>query len=499
MTVNSLSGRTLGLVTPMLSLRTRLEDLQRQLGTGEKSKTYAGLGVGRGVSVSMKAQLSAIDSYQSTITTIKVRTTLTHTTISRMAAIQHEIGAGAKMPSFDPDSNGQTTLQKTAMADFAEMLGLLNSQAGDRYLFAGTSADKPPVESVENILNGSGLRAGLKQIMSERNQADGVGATGRLAITTPTATSIQVDEDAVSPFGLKLVSLTTNIPGATATGPSSTPPSETLDLSAATLTEGQIVTFQFRHPDGTEEQVVLTATNATPPKAGQFAIGATLGDTTNNLKAALDTAVGTIAKTSLQASSSIVASRNFFDMDSANPPQRVAGPPFNTATALTNGTPANTVFWYTGEAGTGPARNTAVARIDETVSVNYGLRANEQGISWVLEHVAVAAAMTYPIGDPDAEARSRAVNERLVEALDVPPGVQTLTDIDTDISTAELTIESVRQRHQQAELTITDLVQGVEGVKNEELAATIMALQTQFEASLQVTSMLYQTSLVKYM
>src|SRR5687768_12389357 len=109
MTISNISGRTLGLVRPMLDLRTKLEDLQRQLGTGEKSRTYAGLGVGRAVSVSLNTQLSAIGSYQDTILSIGVRMTIGHSTLGRMSAIQHEIGSGAKMPSFDPDATGQTT------------------------------------------------------------------------------------------------------------------------------------------------------------------------------------------------------------------------------------------------------------------------------------------------------------------------------------------------------------------------------------------------------
>ena len=63
---------------------------------------------------------------------------------------------------------------------------------------------------------------------------------------------------------------------------------------------------------------------------------------------------------------------------SANPaPLRVNGPPFNTSNALIGGTSANTVSWYTGENGTDPARGTAVARVDQSINVQYGARANE--------------------------------------------------------------------------------------------------------------------------
>ena len=38
---------------------------------------------------------------------------------------------------------------------------------------------------------------------------------------------------------------------------------------------GDAITFSFTLPDGTSEQFTLTATNATPPAAGEFTIGAT--------------------------------------------------------------------------------------------------------------------------------------------------------------------------------------------------------------------------------
>ena len=42
------------------------------------------------------------------------------------------------------------------------------------------------------------------------------------------------------------------------------------------------------------------------------------------------------------------------------------------------------------------------------------------------------------------------------------------------------------------------MLQQIEGVSNEDVAATIMALQTRLQASLQTTALLYETSLVKF-
>jgi len=55
-------------------------------------------------------------------------------------------------------------------------------------------------------MNGTTTQAGLKTVIAERKQADlGTNGQGRLVLTQPSATSVQVAEDvAGSPFGLKL-------------------------------------------------------------------------------------------------------------------------------------------------------------------------------------------------------------------------------------------------------------------------------------------------------
>ena len=110
----------------------------------------------------------------------------------------------------------------------------------------------------------------------------------------------------------------------------------------------------------------------------------------------MTTAVGTLANTALKAASAVAAANDFFNTDDAHPPQRVAGPPFDTATSLVDGTTANTVSWYTGEAGSDSARSTAVARIDPQISVAYGMRANEQGIRSVVQALAAFASRRQP-------------------------------------------------------------------------------------------------------
>src|SRR6185312_616768 len=113
---------------------------------------------------------------------------------------------------------------------------------------------------------------------------------------------------------------------------------------------------------------------------------------------------------------------------------RVDGPPFDTATALIAGTPANTVTWYTGEMGTDPARGTAVAQVDNSLTVAYGARANEQALTNAVKNIAVYASMTYSASDPNAQARYYAVNQRVGANLASVNGQQQISDISAELA-----------------------------------------------------------------
>src|SRR5262245_43063027 len=313
MTVGGVSVRSSLIARSLVNMRSQLTDLQRQLATGKKSDTYAGLGLQRGLAVSLRSQLSQISDYVDTITSVGVRIDLAQTTFSRIADIGLEIKAAAnQMGSI----NGQATSKITAQSAVGEILGLLNTRAGDRYIFSGMAADQPAVESMDHIMDGDGARAGFIQIVNERNQADlGAGQNGRLVITNPTATSVQVAEDlAGSIFGFKLDSISSNVTGATLTGPAGgPPPAMSIDL-AAIPNAGETVSLVFDLPDGTTETVTLTATTSTNPGPLEFEIGGDPISTRVNLQAKINSAVGTLAKTALSAASALKAAEEFFTM-----------------------------------------------------------------------------------------------------------------------------------------------------------------------------------------
>jgi flagellar hook-associated protein 3 FlgL len=328
-----------------------------------------------------------------------------------------------------------------------------------------------------------------------------VGGTATLAnfgiaagTTSPTAgTGVSLSEDAAgSPFGLKIASVASTLSGATVTGPSGAPASVSINF-AANPTAGQSVTYSFNLPDGSTQQVTLTATTASPPGAGQFTIGSTPTATATNFQTALTSAISTVAGTSLTAASAMAAANDFFDSD---PPLRVNGPPFSTATSLVTGTNANTVSWYTGEAGSSPARSTATAQIDPSVTVDYGMRANEQALATSVKNIAVMAAMTFSASNPNASGAYSALTQRVGDNLNIPNGSQTVEDIEADIAGAQTAMQTATTNNTQTSATLQDMVQNIEGANANEVGAQILQLQTNLQSSLEVTALLAHTDLV---
>jgi flagellar hook-associated protein 3 FlgL len=623
MAINGVGFGSTILNQSLVNLNNQLASLQSQLTTGKKSTSYAGMGVNEGFAIAARSQMANISAFSDTMSNINTDIGIANTALQSMVDIGTTVLNSANSSTQTLNSAGQTIGQQTAYSQLSSMLGVLNMQAGDRYLFSGSAINTPAVASIDDILNGTTTQAGLKQVISERAQADGTTGLGRLVLTAPTPTSVQVAEDvAGSPFGLKLSAVSSTLTGATVTGPAGSPAAISVDLGPTNPNNGDKVNLAFRLPDGTTESIVLTASSATPPPAGSFAIGATSTVTAANLKAALNSAIGTLAITSLVAASAVAAGNDFFSpagtatggvvnnkaaipapisgatllsgaantdslstnfaagdtitvngtpitfvaagatgnnqvnvtdsvqtlltkidaitgtttpstigggvialhtddaaslsVTSSNaaafaalgfpatvtatlPPLRVNGAPLSSATSQVSGTPANTISWYTGESGPGSARASATARVDQSVTVQFGARANERAIRSQLQTLAVFAAVTTSPINPNGALQVQALSQRVAQNLAPQPGQQTIEDIQTDFATAQMSMKNAQSRQTQAQGMLQAIIDQAESASPDQVASQILALQTALQASYQTTAMLSQLTLTKYL
>lgn len=544
------------LVSPNMSLlstmREQLEDMQRQLATGQKAATYGTMGAGRTQSITFRSKISEISGYLQNTDVLNMRISLLDKAMSRLEDIPSEASAAIDPNTYNIDSTGTTTGQKGAKIALNEVIGLLNSEADGRYLMSGKTTDTKPVASMNDMLYGTGNKYGLQKVVAERYTADmGTGKLGRLELDNPVATpdTVTITRQGTPPsaeFGYKIASAsasttdTSHIEVTKATGLDSA--GKTVNTSynvkfGSNLQAGDSVSLELENPDGTKSTVKLTATLTSPPGEGQFTIAQTVGPpptvdpdaTAANFKARLNDSLTTETKTTFQAASMMRASETFFDTASGGKPQRVDADPNDnnllaTATGLRDGTDIDTVEWYAGynatidpnDSATSP-RNDVTARVDSNINVGYGVRANEAAYANMVRSLAVMTVAEFDpkagtLGDTkattDAErqqnlkvekARYSALASRVDGVLAFADGSQKPTDIHTEIAVSGNVAKSAAERQTNSKTTLEVMLSGVEGINKEELTAQILTLQTRMNASYTTTMMLNSLSLLNYM
>lgn len=592
---------TLGLSRSIVESRQQLENLQKQLATGKKVQTYGDLGLDRTQILSFRSELSQIKGYQDSISILDVRLDVQLASLERFRDLASESKSDALEVGFDPLSTGQTIYQTELASRFDEVAALLNTDVNGRYVFGGRQTENNPVLPAAEIIDGAGGRAGFRQIVDERRQADlGADGRGRVvldgphatvlggvvatpgdiggaaqarvtidiggnaqtfditdggidtlaaletaidvafgadvasivggnqlqiaatdptesititdvdagaaalagltagATTNPTATASITEDSATSPFGFKLAAVNSNLNGTTVTGPAGAPSNLDVTFSAALPNDGESITVTLDLPDGTQHELTLTARASAPLAEGEFLIGADENVTAANFETALASEIETAAQRSLSAASLFEAADNFFDFDSANPPQRVDGPPFDTATSFVDATAADTVIWYQGEVSSTSARHSSVVKVDDSISVAAGARANEESIKKLLKTFAAVSVETFAPNDANASKRYNEIQIRASRELSFPNGQQSPDDIIVELTVAKTAAGRASERHKASESLIIDTIGKKENADIYEVSAQILSLQARIEASLQVSASISRISIINF-
>jgi flagellar hook-associated protein 3 FlgL len=482
--------------------RQQLNELQRQMATGKIADSYGGLGLERRTSLSVRAKLSTLEGYGNSIQDAQLRLRFM---MQSLEGIAKNVSQGKSdmppMDNFQLGPDGRTNGQLVAEERLKQSIDQLNIDVNGRYLFSGRSSDVKPVEGFDLIMNGDGTRAGLKQMILERSQADlGVAGIGRLNLSTA-GTTVTLADTAGLPYGFKVGGGYGNGTNITSTYTGGSPASIAFNVATQPV-EGEKLTVQLTLPDGSSESIELVARTTLIPGSTEdaFQIGATPAATAANLQTTLNTALSRTAQTALISASVQVASNDFFDGSNLNPPLRVPGPPYNTAVAPpAPGTAADTVIWYKGDDTAASARATAPVRIDESQSVGIGGQANELGIRRSLAQFAAVAAQSFVATDPNAKARYEEMGSRSRANLANPAGGQNVQYIVIEFGNAAATINNAKERHTAKEGLLKDALSKVEDVNIEEVAASVLALQTRMQASYQTTAILSRLNLTSYL
>src|ERR1700736_6532337 len=144
MAINGITyGTSSVLNQSVTNLKNQLTTLQSQLTTGEKSTTYAGMGVNEGFAIAARSQLANISAFSDTMSNINTNIGVANTVLQSMVDIGKTVQNTANSSSQTLNSAGQTVAQQTATSQLSSMLGVLNMRAGDRYLFSGSAITTP--------------------------------------------------------------------------------------------------------------------------------------------------------------------------------------------------------------------------------------------------------------------------------------------------------------------------------------------------------------------
>ena len=273
MGVSALSSTTV--VSQISAMRARMEDLQVQLTTQKKSTTYAGLGAQRGLSVSFRQQMSTLDAFSSSIDLVSTRLELMDTALTRMGKIPAEVKSSIDPNSFVVLSDGKTGAQKTAQVALQEMIGLFNTDAAGRYLFAGNETAGKPVVDYDTLMNGTDALAGFSDYVAERKMADlGADGLGRLAVDSFGGTvTLGKAAPATSVFGFTVTSTSGDLSNVAASV-SGDPAELVVDFTGQPNT-GESMAITLTNPDGSTSTITMKAVAGPDAASGEFVVGAT--------------------------------------------------------------------------------------------------------------------------------------------------------------------------------------------------------------------------------
>lgn len=278
------------------------------------------------------------------------------------------------------------------------------------------------------------------------------------------------------------------------------------------------ITVRFTLGDDMEggiHEITLYPSDKDSDNNNTFFIGASTAETATNFSIKLQERIEQIAKTELSSKAMFDAADAFFDIEGTGVPKRLdttngSVDPMDVTGALVDGDASvdatnNTVVWYSGDptlkAG---ARDSVRMRIDDNLTISLGMQANEDGFVNFLKPLAVLASASmgdaYTAGDNDMRADLyTSIRINAGKALPTSDSRDSIDDIWQSISTKRMTINSTVERHQHMIDISKNILSDIELADTEEVAANLLTLQTQLEASYTTTSYLRNLTLTKYM
>ena len=469
--------------------------LYRQARTQKIAETYGELGGAAASSVNLNARIRDISTYDDVIKVGKSSIAIANSAVNSFSASAAKLKNEIFYIGKGGNADSRLAAQNVVKERFGLMIEMLNTNDTSTYVFGGKESNVPPVISKEEMLDGTPGKAGLKQLVSERKQADlGVGSMGRTAITQTGAIVNFAETVANLPFGFKIQSVTSTLENTTVTGPTGTPPAVSTEFTGVP-TLGKSFIVKLGLPDGSSKDVVLTT--ALAQGVGTFTPGLDAQATADNFKTALTDTIKFTAETALASASALATSQDFFTGIVAKPLQRVQGPNFATATAFTTAADANTTVWYKGTDTATDPRQDRVLVASQRIKVGIGVRANEPGFQKTLASLGAVLATEFSTTEATAVAQFNDGRDRSVTAISA--AVPSVEAVILSLGTSKALVEDVEKNNVTTKEIINQALDGVEGVSLQETSVKLLAVQNQIDLTYKISSTIFKLSFSQYL
>ncbi|GLQ57312.1 hypothetical protein [Devosia nitrariae] len=345
-------------------------------------------------------------------------------------------------------ANFETALRSSLTDEASTTLSAASTFAASQNFFNGPG--EPVLRVDGNPATATALRLATltDTVMWYSGESPAVSAAnlGRLDIEQSGDTVTLEERAPVSAaHGFQVTDVSPSTPNITTGPPAGDPASLSVQFTAPPAA-GETVSVTLTEPNGTTRTVRLTAVSG-KAGPGQFSIGADANATAANFAAALNDGISAAAS-----------------------------------------------------AAEGNPRQSVTAQVDDATKAAYGVQANESGFLRLMRTMAAMSIETYPTGDSSSRGRFDAMATRQMAEMGEQHNAErgSIEIVTMELGIARMTSDNSAQRHTNYKAQLDNLLADVETVSKEDVAMEILALQTRLEASYQVTAMVAQLSLARY-
>lgn len=138
-------GQALDQISRLKTQQRTMDLLATQLNTGKKTQQFSGLGSDAIYSQRARTSINALDAYNTNITITNRRITLMNSSLDQITKQGKETLSSLQLALQEGDYPDLEGIRKMASDSYDYIVDMINSQDGDRYLFAGADASVKPL------------------------------------------------------------------------------------------------------------------------------------------------------------------------------------------------------------------------------------------------------------------------------------------------------------------------------------------------------------------